>query len=178
MIPEEKRRGDREERWWMGRPSLKWCRVCTSTVGLLCMPHIVTIKADRNPYVVCCALEERIAWRIPSCDMTYLDKYKEGMHGEPQEYPFGGTIFKVVCWEEVLRLAEGLSLMKVLLIYWSEFLKSNSYGVVSFLRRFWCLYVYRAVVLLCWEKVLVCISDWSWTLDPSFHFLPPPAPTT
>lgn len=49
--------------------------------------------------------------------MTYLDKYKEGMHGEPQEYPFGGTIFKVVCWEEVLRLAEGLSLMKVLLIY-------------------------------------------------------------
>lgn len=136
----------------MGRPSLKWRSVCTSTVGLLCVPDIVMIKVDINPYEICCALEDRTAWRIPSCDMTYLDKYKEGMHGEPQEYPFGGAIFKVVYWEEFLRLAEGLSLMKVLLIYWSEILKSNSYGVVFFLCRFWYLYVYCVWLSFCVER--------------------------
>lgn len=67
------------------------------------MPDMVMTKTDTNPM----GLLSRGRWlaqRLPSYGITFREG-KEGTHGEPQEYTFGGTIFKIICQKEFFRSA-------------------------------------------------------------------------
>lgn len=115
----------------MGRPSFKWHSSCSSTVGLLCVPDKVTIKADTNSYGMCVhwkrgLLDESLAmiW------LTWISPRRECM-GSPRSTHLGKTIFKVIYWEEFLGSTEGSSLMKLLLIYWEWILKTVTMGLFS-----------------------------------------------